>query len=566
MVKLKSAARRANTADLDQHVNAALALHQQGRIAEAEALYRQVLAVRPQHAGAQHFLGMLLHQTNRRSDGFALLIKSVSSAERKNPHFLNNLGTVQIDHGRFAEAADSFRAALASAPGHAQARFNLARALTELGEFQKAAAIYSDFVRSNHFDNNARISLVDALQSAGKPTEALDALTTGIQLRPKDTQLLLYYASFVLQTGDISAAREKINGALELDPTLAEAWFMLSQVKKQVNPDSDLATMESLWAEKSASRADRIPLSFGLGKLHEDLGNYERAFHFFKEGNAAVRSSIAYDEVKVKSDFDQMTEIFDEAFLRGERSKGSDDISPVFILGMPRSGTTLVEQIVSAHPDVHGSGESPLLRNTLARFFPFDARGQFPSDLKTLPRSRFNEAGQFYLTRMRQISGGKRIITDKMPGNFLLLGFIHLMFPDAKIIHCMRRPEATCFSIFKTHFRNSGHQYGYDLGELARFHTLYQKMMNHWRSTVPEDFIDVQYEELVADQETMSRAIIDYLGLQWDPACLDFHKNHRPVRTASVAQVRRPIYTGSLEQWKKYGALLQPLTDNLAVT
>ncbi|RUW28774.1 sulfotransferase, partial [Mesorhizobium sp. M1E.F.Ca.ET.041.01.1.1] len=237
--------------------------------------------------------------------------------------------------------------------------------------------------------------------------------------------------------------------------------------------------------------------------------------------------------------------------------------TPIFVVGMPRSGTTLVEQIIASHPQVFGAGELSILKTAVGKQFPMNMPGGFPRGIAGMPDKAFAEAGQAYLDMLHSRYPGFRHVTDKMPGNFLLVGFLHMMLPKAKIVHCARDAAATCLSIFKVHFRGDSHRYGYDLGELADFYNLYTDIMAHWHKVLPGVVHDVRYEDFVTDQEGQTRALMAHLGLPWDDKVLSFHETDRPVRTASAAQVRQPMYQGSVDLWKRYGDRLKPLLDRL---
>ncbi len=540
----------------------ALALHQARRWAQAEELYRQVLKAKPDHAAAAHFLGLLLHQTGRSGDGLALIEQSVR-VEPKNADFLNNLGTVLRDLGRAAAAADHFRRAVAARPDMLAARDNLGTVLKLEGRFEAAEEVFRGTIGRNPFHVRARLGLGDTLQEAGRLDAALAVFEEALAIRPKDAEVLHAYGVGLMEKGRLAEAAEMFRRALAADPAMARAWQMLSQVKRQEKADGELAAMAALHARVPENSLERMQLSFGLGKAHDDLRQYERAFDYVAEGNAIRRKGIAYDGERTRREFEAMKATFSKAFFEHRRPSAIDDDTPIFVVGMPRSGTTLVEQIIASHPKVFGAGELTILKTAVGKGFPLDMKGGFPAGIADMPDKAFADAGHDYLDMLHARYPGFRHVTDKMPGNFMLIGFLHMMLPKAKIVHCARNAVATCLSIFKTNFRGDGHLYSYDLGELADFHNLYTDMMAHWRDVLPGVVHDVRYEDFVADQEGQSRALIEYLGLPWDDAVLSFHENQRQVRTASAAQVRQPMYKGSVDLWTRYGDKLKPLIEKL---
>lgn len=545
-----------------------LALHQAGRTRDAETLYRQVLAAKGDHAAAEHFLGLLLHQTGRSAEGVQLIRRSLRPSPR-NPDFLNNFGSVLADLGRLAEAADFYNQAVAARPDHRAARDNLGSTLAQLGQFSQAAAVFRETMRLHPFHKGARIGLAGALQEMGGLDEALGVYREALAIWPNDAEFLHGLGIGLMEKGALADAAETLRHALASAPKQAKTWLALSQVKRQKEADTELFTMQALHRQTPLDSPDRMQLAFGLGKLNDDLNDYGRAFDYFEEGNAIRRKDIVYDAEKTRAEFAAVKATFDTAFFEKHKSgtnnspETNSDDTPIFVVGMPRSGTTLVEQIIASHPLVFGAGELTILKTAVRKGFAPDRTGGFLAGIRDLPDKAFTEAGNDYLAMMVERYPGYRHVTDKMMGNFMLIGFLHLMLPNAKIVHCTRNPAATCLSIYKTLFRG-GHLYSYDLAELADFHNLYADMMNHWRAVLPGVVHDVRYEDFVLDQEGQTRALIDHLGLPWNEAVLSFHKAERPVRTASVAQVRQPMYRDSLDLWQRYGDRLNPLIERLA--
>ncbi|WP_245473096.1 tetratricopeptide repeat-containing sulfotransferase family protein [Mesorhizobium sp. M7A.F.Ca.CA.002.05.1.1] len=537
-------------------------LHQAGRRQEAETIYRQVLARQPKHAAAAHFLGLLLHQTGRSEEGLDLIERSVS-LQPTNPDFLNNFGTVMRDLGRPAAAIDFFRGAVDLGPDQLAARDNLGSSLKQVGQFEEAEEIYRGTVARNPFHVRARIGLAETLQEAGRLDEALAVFREALAIRPKDADLLHGLGVGLMEKGKLDEAVDLFRQALAINPAMATAWLMLTQVKRQKDRDSELGGMEAQHAKAPQDSLARMQLSFGLGKANDDLRDYGRAFDYFAEGNAIRRKGINYDQARTRAEFEAMKATFDAGFFEKHRPSSISDDTPIFIVGMPRSGTTLVEQIIASHPQVYGAGELSILKKAVGKQFPATMPGGFPWGVSDMGDADFAEAGQAYLDMLHARYPNMRHVTDKMPGNFLLVGFIHMMMPKARIIHCARDAAATCLSIYKVHFRGDSHRYGYDLGELADFHNLYTDIMKHWHTVLPGVVHDVRYEDFVADQEGQTRALIAHLGLPWDDAALSFHETDRPVRTASAAQVRQPMYQGSVDLWKRYGDRLKPLLDKL---
>ena len=306
-------------------------------------------------------------------------------------------------------------------------------------------------------------------------------------------------------------------------------------------------------------QAERVTLHFALAKAYADLGDAGRCFAQLHAGNALHRATITYDEPAALALFQRIKACFDPALMDRLQAAGHRSAVPVFILGMPRSGTTLIEQILASHPQVHGAGEQEALGEGVARW----AAG-FPEDVPAMPAAALQTLGRDYADALRSRAPAALRITDKMPRNGLFAGLAHLALPQARMIHVRRDPVDTCLSCYSKLFAGH-HPYSYDLGELGRYWRAYDDLMGHWRRVLPDGvLLQVRYEDVVADLEPQARRMIAHCGLDWDPACLRFHETARPVRTASTAQVRQPLYRDAIGRWADHPALYKPLLRALA--
>jgi Sulfotransferase family len=304
--------------------------------------------------------------------------------------------------------------------------------------------------------------------------------------------------------------------------------------------------LEALAARDDLSADQALYIHFALAKALDDLKNYGRAFEHLRQGNALKRERIHYDEAGALQLFERISTTFDRALFDRFQGQGDPSSVPVFVLGMPRSGSTLIQQILASHPQIHAAGELTILERS-------------PMDV-----TAFRQLGQSYLSQLPKVPDEKIRIVDKLPGNFLRIGLIHLMFPNARIIHSMRDPMDTCLSCYSKLF-NVGLPFTYDLAELGRYYRAYSELMAHWRSVLPPGaMLEVSYEDVVDDLEGQARRLIDYCGLPWDRRCIDFHRSGHPVRTASAVQVRQPLFRGSVHRWRHYEAGLAPLLNELA--
>jgi hypothetical protein len=318
--------------------------------------------------------------------------------------------------------------------------------------------------------------------------------------------------------------------------------------------------MEALFAEASADD-DRIPLAFALGKAWLDAGEAERAFDRLDAGNRWKRASFDYAVEADVALFERIASAFSADVVAADG--GYDGDLPVFVIGMPRSGTTLVEQILASHPDVHGAGELGVLEGVIGDAVGADG---FPERAAALSAAQAQAVGRAYADNVGRYAQGRKRVVDKMPSNFRYAGLIHRILPKARIIHCRRDPRDTGLSCYSKLFTGA-QPFAYDLAELGRYHRAYERLMDHWRAVLPpECFLEVDYEDVVGDLEAQARRLAAFCGLDWNAACLDFHTTARAVRTASAAQVRKPIYTGSVGRWKAYTLRLKPLLDALTAS
>ena len=353
--------------------------------------------------------------------------------------------------------------------------------------------------------------------------------------------------------GEVDKANEYVEKVRETAPNHPGIFLTLSKSKEMKEGDPDFQKMVEL-----AENSERLGLEqasglhFSLFSAYESIGDYDKAFEHLMKGNEFKRRYIPYDRERQIDSFHIIARNFSKDRLDELSENGYESDLPVFILGMPRSGTTLTEQIISSHPDAYGAGELMEIASTDAEFGPFK-------------KETAAKRGEWYINRTKEKdpSGKAKRITDKMPGNFAHMGKIVTMLPDAKIIHTRRNPIDTCLSCFKQNFAR-GQYWSYNLAELGEYYNLYLDLMAHWEEVLGDRFISIDYEETVNDLEPQARMLIDYIGLPWDDACLEPHKQKRAVLTASKMQVTKPVYKTSVKSWQRYEKQLQPLIDSLS--
>ena len=544
------------------HSNLGVALYKQGRVTEALAAYRQAINLNPNYAEAYCNLGLAFKQLGKREEAVAAFRRAIDiKTNYDEAHF--NLGIALKECGRLDEAVAAYRQAISIKPDYADAHCNLGVALKELGKLDEAVAAYRTAISIKPDYAEAHSNLGVALSERGKLDEAVAAYRTAISIKPDYAAAHANLGVALKEQGKLEEALKALESAIELAPANPLNYRLLGDVKRFCATDRHLAAMEKLARElPSLSPEEQIDLHFALAKAYEDLGEHERSFCQLLEGNALKRQRIVYDEQTSLAIFDRIRAVFTADLLRNNRSFGYPSSVPVFIIGMPRSGTTLVEQILASHPKVFGAGELLYLENAV-RKLSRPGTAQFPEVIHQMGGEELRQFGASYVSAITTLASKAERVTDKMPMNFLFAGLISLVLPNARIIHTRRDPVDTCLSCFSKLF--TGHQpYSYDLVELGRYYLAYEELMDHWRKALPPGvMLEVRYEDVIANLEGEARRIVGHCALEWDDACLSFYQSERPVRTASAAQVRQPIYRTSIGRWRSYEHLLQPLIEVL---
>lgn len=504
-----------------------------------------------------------LHQTGRIEPAVARYLEAI----RANPLFAdahNNLGVALIQLRRIDEARTRFERALHLKPDYADAHNNLANLLAEAGRWDDAMPHFERACAINPKLVNARKGLAASCAARGQMDEAVRQYRLALAGKPDDVEMHNSLANIFTYQGRFDEAAVHYGHAIKIRPSWAEAHFNRAAVKTFYPADPDLTAIAQLAEKHDLPPADAVFVHFALAKALEDCGEFERSFIHLRKGNDLKRRQIDYDEPRLDRFFHRISGVFDKRLIDRFDGEGDPSAAPVFVVGMPRSGTTLVEQILSSHPDIHGAGELTDLNTTVQSVLTADGlQGEYPEGVLALGSSTLRRLARVYLDRLSARAGAARRIVDKLPGNLIYIGLIRMMLPNARIIHVARDPVDTCLSCYSRLF-TAGQVFTYDLGEIGRFFRRYAKLMAHWRSVLPPDtMLDVRYEDIVDDLAGQARRLIDYCGLPWDDRCLAFHKNNRPVSTASAVQIRRPIFRTSIQRWRRFEFGLAPLLHEL---
>ncbi|MCB1477461.1 MAG: sulfotransferase [Tepidamorphaceae bacterium] len=489
-----------------------------GRYDVAERCFRNVIRIKPDYADAYNNLGMIFHDQRRLLDARDCY-EQVLKLKPYDAEAHNKLGAILIETGDFDAAAKSCLRAIDIDPGLADAYMNLSDICYGASNLEKAA------------------------EHCGK----------ALSLRPDDPEILTKMGTIYSSWGRFDEAADYYKRSIANKPEHTLAYALYGNIHTFESGDPLIAKMEDVSASASLQPTERAHVDFALAKAYDDLNETDAAFGRLKEANRLRKERLGYDIKFDRSLFAELRSMFSEKSGAAELPKA--DLSPakhapVFILGMPRSGTTLVEQIVAGHADVHTAGELDDLARTIGAM-----RQKHSGDHAAILKG----VREGYLQSLEKLGVDERYIIDKMPLNFRWIGYIACAFPEAKIVNLVRDPRAVCWSVFRHNFGGFGNGFAYDLEDVAHYHVMYAEMMDFWRGRFPGRIHDVDYRALTEDPETHARELFGFLGLDWQPEHLEIHKRKGAVRTLSKAQVRQKIYTGSSEGWRRYEAHLQPM-------
>jgi len=470
-------------------------------------------------------------------------------------HF--NVGVVHQELNQHDSAIDSYKKAIAINPKYPDAHNNLGIVYLDSKDLDNAVVHFEYAINFSDNFAEAHNNLGSTLQQKGLLEKALNSYKKSITLKPDYAQAHNNMGILLQKIGNNKAAILSYEKALDSDPSYALAHHNLSALKIYSEDDVHITQMKSSLSSSNISQSDRVHLYFTLAKVSEDLGDNDMLFEYLNEGNQLRKNALNFSFENYNL---VIQNLFQSCLSEIKKTYKSSSVNPIFIVGMPRSGTSLVEQIISNHPKVYGGGE---MRNLTDILIPV-LQGDPISGKINLTEEVIYSIGRQYLDALSSFNTPENIITDKWPLNFRNIGFILSAFPDAKIVHLERDPIATCWSIYKHYFNDAGNGWAYNLDDIAEFYSSYKELMAHWHKLYPNKIYDLCYEDLTIDQENETRKLLKYCKLDWDKSCLNFHTNKREVETASAIQVRQKMYQGSSEVWKKYKSYLKPLIKRLS--
>ncbi len=539
-------------------------------------------------------LGVLAHMLGQSKTGLLFLRRSVEL--KQTAPLYNNLGLVMEQLALFDEAVPAYQKAIRLDPSFAPAHYNLGNVLQKQDRLDEAIGAYQKALNLQPDHAGAHTNLAAALMEQGNPEAAEKSCQQALRLDPDSSAAGKIWCEIMVRLAEPArilelceerlaflSRKDKILGNMAdlfadmghrneallayrkaLKHTVSgfgSMYLRMAMLKKISSTDPLPAEMEQA-LERAEKVEDKQHLCFALGKAYENLEQYDRAFNFIIRGNRLVRATHPFTLEDEQNFHLRLKTIFSREWCVRDHATTIDaDRTPIFIVGMPRSGTTLVEQILAAHSLVHGAGELTEL-DRLISLTVNRAGLPYPDGIADLGPDELDKLGKAYLTALRRIAPDSGLVVDKMPHNFLWIGLIRRVLPGATIIHCRRDPMDTCWSIYKNIFQPP-HGYAQDLVELGRYYRLYQDLMDYWRNLLPGRIHEVEYEKMVREPEEETRKLLDHCGLPWEDSCLSFYRHKRKVQTSSLAQVREPIYTSSVGKWRQYARQLQPLREAL---
>lgn len=534
-----------------------------GRGEEADSEFEEFFDKEPE-AGA-----VAIAANHLRSGRKEEAIRVLRDVLRENPQNVSAMRWLGVAYFReeknFGEAEAWLRRATSLAPDYTAAWMSLGPVLLETNKYVEAIDCYRNAIRCDPGNGMIWAALGNAFAQASYPDKALEAFEKARALDADSPGIRLGLAHVLKTLGDQPAALREYRAAIAAKADFGEAYWSMANLKVFRFTDAEVDAMKAALEKGVKTDSAEVHFRFALGKAHEDRGDYERAWHYYDTGNRKQRPLVSHSPLEMEKRHAEIIEIFDEAFFDAHTGQGHDAADPILIVGLPRSGSTLVEQILASHSQVEGTSELPVLSKLAAstgRYLPEDT--QFPKSVLTLKNRDWRALGQQYLeeTRRHRLTERPRF-TDKLPNNFPLVGLLHLILPNATVINARRHPLDSCLGCYKQLFAR-GQTFTYDIEDLAHYYRNYDTVMQHWHRVLPGKVLDVHYEETVTDLEAQVRRILEHCGLPFEEACVRFHETERAVKTASSEQVRQPIYTGALGTWRNYRAHLGLWQEELA--
>jgi tetratricopeptide (TPR) repeat protein len=511
--------------------------------------FKTALRLNKKYNEARCNLGSALLLTGNTDEAIIQLERTLEE-NPKNLIAWNSLGNAKKSKNSVGEAKKAFKQALFLDPSYLNALNSYGVLLSQDGEYKKSIKQFESALEISSTDMEIFTNYLNALAADDQTEKAIQLLKESSTQVSRSPRLQLLMAELQARIGNLEKSIDLLTKLIRQEPNYFEAYRLLSSVHKFKESDEIIVKMEEIYNTKTLNVNDTIQLGFSLGKAFHDIGEYDKAFYAYKRANQSRRQELIYDSNKFNQTIADVKKTLNRKWINTVKNLGDKSTKPIFILGMNRSGTTLVEQILSSHSKVTGGGEIPFLNRFCFKMF---------NNLESWKDFNSNSLTVKYLEQLNLIDEHAPHVTDKMPLNFAWIGLIKAILPNAKIIHLIRNPMDTCLSNYRNNFDSAGNGFAYDQKELANFYHQYRQLMHHWYSLFPNEIFRCDYDKLVSNQEDLSKSMIDYCNLSWEPGVLEFHKNKRTIQTASIGQVRSKIYKSSVSGWERYEKHLKPM-------
>jgi tetratricopeptide (TPR) repeat protein len=531
-----------------------------GKFADARVAFERARLTDPQRARVEVATAALVADERRKAEE---LFREILREDPSHVAALCGLAALSLVADRAQDAERLLRHALKQSAHIPLAYRGLGPALVQLGRLKEAEAAARYLGKIEPESPQTWVMMAAVATRLMRQEEALEAYERAAQLKPDEVGLRMSAGHVQKTLGRRHDSEASYKAALQMDPGRAEAYWSLADLKNYAFSDEEIAAMQRLLVSDKREHSNEAQLHFALGRAFEQRADYEQAFAHYAEGNSLRRLDAPFDIDGFERRSARIRAFFDEGFFAARPGSGDPSSAPIFIVGLPRSGSTLIEQILASHSQVEGTMELPNILNMVGQFDDVAAgRDGYPETVGRASAAQLAALGRRYLEETAALRSGREHFTDKLPNNFSHIGLIHAILPDAAIIDARRHPMDACFSTFKQYFAE-GQTFSYDLADLGRYYRCYLSLMDHWDRVLPGRVLHVQYEELVREPEANIRRLLEHCGLPYEAACLSFHETRRPVRTASAEQVRQPLYSSGVGYWRHFERQLEPLRQTL---
>ena len=513
---------------LQKKIEHLLNLFKSKKLSKAEFLGKELIKTYPNNVILYNILGLVLTYQKKINEAIEWYEKGITI----KPDFAmiyNNLGSIYKLKEKYTKAENYYKKSINLDSKIPETQNNLGNLYIALNKYQKAITCYKNGLKINPKFITCHYNLGVAYKSIGKFEEA----------------------------------KRHLEKAIGFNKFFYTAHRILSQLTKYTVNDDHFILLKKLYEDRKIIDINKKEIAFALGKASEDIGNFSKAFKYYSEGNHLYRKNITFSIKNEKKEFNNIKKVFNEKLLNKFKQSGYLNAKPIFIVGMPRSGSTLVEQILSNHPKVFGGDELNFITNLVNKYFDNKASGLFLENIINIDKKKLKEIGQEYISNLNKISDKSERVTDKFLINFKWIGLIKLILPKSKIVHCVRNSKDNCLSIFKNYFISNKLSFAYNFEEIVEFYSLYSDLMRYWKNILPKFVLDIKYEKIIQNPEKQIRNLLKECNLSWNDNCLKFYNNKRPIKTASDTQARKKIYKSSLDSWRNYEKDLKKLFKKL---